>query len=442
MGYFFVVSLFAYLIYLGLTNPPRGLIGFYGWVILEPEWNWRWVVDSTGWQKWIFISVILGWLLSGARLEKPTRMGHFAVLALLAFLGIGYLSAGQTISVDHTTFYLGYMWKVVAAAVLATLIIKKPEDITLLMAVTAITQGYSAFRINEQYFQDGYSLYVYLNSWGFKGDNNLYSNLTIPCIAYSASLAVFSKNQLQKLLFGGITILQMHQIMILESRGAFLGSLLTSSIMLIIIPKTKGNLLALFVLLMVGSALAGPSVVDEFNSIFEDPAEGEFSSKDDRIEIWTTGWAITMDHFWLGVGPFAGQTLVPVYSDMYQSEKALHNLFLEISTGFGFPATVLYVAFMVIPWIYAIKSYLKIRNLNNSEPWFAAATMAMICGMPGYLLAAMFSSGALQESSYLLSVVSICVARVATQTNSIKLLNSQSSTTVVTRRTPSPIPPI
>lgn len=414
MGYIFVVLLFAYLIYLGLTNPPRGLIGFYGWVILEPEWNWRWVIDTSGWQKWIFLAAILGWLLSGAGIEKPTRMGRNAILALITFLGIGYVSASQTISAAHSTFYLGYMWKVVAAAVITSMIVKKPQDILLLLSVAAIAQGYSAFRINEQYFQDGYSLYVYLNSWGFKGDNNLYSNLTIPCMACSVSLAVFSQKRWQQLLFMGILILQMHQIMILESRGAFLGSLLSATILVMVIPKNQTNVFTMIFLLLVGSILAGQSVVDEFNSIFDSPEEGQYSSKDDRIAIWTAGWEITMDHFWLGVGPFAGQTLVPSYSE-YDGEKALHNLFLEISTGFGLPAAILYVAFTLLPWMYSVKTYLTLRNFDNYEPWFAAAMMAVLCGIPGYWLASMFSSGALQESSYILSIIGISTTRIATQ---------------------------
>ena len=43
--------------------------------------------------------------------------------------------------------------------------------------------------------------------------------------------------------------------------------------------------------------------------------------------------------------------------------------------------------------------------MNRLPDWAAASTLAVVCGIPGYWLSSMFSSGALLESSYLLVAI-------------------------------------
>jgi O-antigen ligase len=175
-------------------------------------------------------------------------------------------------------------------------------------------------------------------------------------------------------------------------------------------PKSSFNLKAVGVGLLMVVVLAGPPVVREFSSIFVSQDERD-SSADSRFYVWDAGLRISLDNPLLGVGPWAGEALVPSY---YRGEigdvegKALHNLFFEMSTGAGIPALILYVLFFAAVFIGHFQ-------LWRSGKWMPSElrtiNIAVLCGVPGYLVASVFSSGILIESPYVL--VSLGIASVA-----------------------------
>ncbi|QDT60901.1 O-Antigen ligase [Stieleria bergensis] len=414
LGQLIVYPLFCLLCVAGVVRPWIGLVGFYGWVILEPQWNWRWSISQDfQFQKYIAIATLAGWLLSGAKVPHLSRGALVGIYCLVAFLILGFISQAQSIDPELSSFYMSNMWKIVMMAVLAILLIDRPEKVWIALIVCSVAQGYSAFRINEQYFQDGYCLYAY-RPWGTKGDNNLYSNLTVPLIACSIAVAIYSKKNLIRYGCGFIAILQIHQIMLLQSRGAMLASMMMALIIVWAMPKNRFTIRSTIFCIIATIFLAGPSVVKEFSSSFESDGNRD-ASADSRFYLWKAGAAITQDYPLLGVGPYAGQRLVPSYyeGELDTTRKGLHNLAFEISTGFGIPATVLYFAFFMIPWfsVWSLRS--KLGNMNNAQDWSGAACVAVLAGIPGYLVGSMFSSGALSESSYCLAAIGLATVSVA-----------------------------
>jgi O-antigen ligase len=184
-----------------------------------------------------------------------------------------------------------------------------------------------------------------------------------------------------------------------------LGGLLLVALGVLFMPKNRTSITMISIGLGLGIMLAGPSVIEEFNSSFK--AEGERdSSAESRFLIWKAGAAIMMDYPLLGVGPWAGERIVPAYyeGDMGgYTTKALHNLFFEIGTGVGVPGLTAYLLFFGIPWIAHFQLWIKERD--RMEPWMRVCNLSMLCGVPGYWAASMFSSGALIESPYLLVVL-------------------------------------
>ncbi|MEO2049740.1 MAG: O-antigen ligase family protein, partial [Pirellulales bacterium] len=328
-----------------------------------------------------------------------------------------FLSFTQTISVTASWSYLDIIWKATLMSSLAAFHLDTQQKITAMIWTIVLAQGYSAYQINLQYFQDGYSFWA-TNNWGWL-DNNTYSVLTLPIIACSGALAVYSRHWWQRMIAGGIAVLQIHQIMLLDSRGCMIAGVCMAVVFVINMPRSKNAILSVSVLLLAGSLLAGPSVVKEFNSSFGDQ-EGLDASAQSRYVLWRAGWQITKDYPLLGVGPNCGKFLVPEYWDsdrtgterIETNNKALHNLFFEISTGCGLPAAILYTSHFILVVLVLLYYHWQRHSFPATEHPLGMPMLAVIAGQPGYWVASMFSSGALMESTYICLAVgaaTLCV---------------------------------
>ncbi len=401
LGAILVYGLFVWGCVEGLRRPWAGLILFYSFVVLEPTWNWRWAINTTfPYQKYMAGCILLGLFLNGCRRSKVTGPTYYALACLVGFVGIAYLSTLQTLNLQFSLEYMGYIWKIVLMAVLTVWLIDSPKKLLILIWMVIVCQGYNAYQINLQYFQDGYCRYS-VNGWGSKGDNNLYSIFTVPVMALAAAMAVYGRDVWQRTGAAAVMVMQMHVLMLLESRGTMIGGLVLAFIFAVIVPKTERVWRLIGIAALAGALLAGPSVVSEFSSAFSSD-ETRDSSADSRFLVWKAGAIITRDNPFIGVGPNAGRFLVPQYvpSESTREHKALHNLLFEISTGVGIPGTLLYLAFYgLIFWECLM---LLRRKYHDLPDWAAASCLAVICGVPGYWAASMFSSGAVLESSYLL----------------------------------------
>lgn len=397
----FVYSLLAYICVGALARPHIGVIGYYGFILLQPEWNWRWVIpQGMGFQKYIAAATIVGFLVVGLAGNRFTSSASKALTALVAFMGLAFLSYQQSIAPEGTWLYVDSLWKMILMAFIGVRVINTPKRVIALLWVLMLAQGYNAYQINESYLKNGVCFFAN-SGYGPSGDNNMYSILTVPIMAVSASIAAYSKPLWQKLFAAGILALQAHEIMLLESRGCMLGAVLMLAIVVVLMPRTPINVWGVACSALLGAALAGPPVVNEFMSSFES-GENRDSSAESRFDLWKAGYQITMDHPVLGVGPWAGQFLVPRYLGMSGSAKGLHNLYFEIGAGCGIPAAICYFSY------FAIAGWACFRLLwrQKREPipdWLGCLCLAVFPGLIGYMASSMFSAGALLESSYALA---------------------------------------
>ncbi len=397
----FVYALLAYICLGALSRPHVGVIGYYGFILLQPEWNWRWSIpQGMGFQKYIAIATLIGFLASGFSGSRISSTAKTSLTALATFIGLAFASYQQSIAPDRTWGYVDTLWKMALMAAIGVRVVNTPGRITALLWVLMLSQGFNAYRINESYFQNGVCFFK-SDGYGLSGDNNMYSILTVPIMAVSASLAAYSKPLWQKLFSAGMLILQLHQIMLMESRGCMLGGVLMLVVVVWLMPKTNVNVWGVVAAAALGAALAGPPVVKEFMSSFE-KGENRDSSAESRFDLWKAGYQITMDHPLLGVGPWAGQFLVPRYLGMQTSAKGLHNLYFEIGAGCGIPAAICYFSY------FAIAGWACFRLLwrQKREPipdWLGCLCLAVFPGLIGYMASSMFSAGALLESSYALA---------------------------------------
>jgi len=421
MSAIFVFLLFGAVCLAALTRPAWGVVGFYAFLLLDPGWNWRWALPvGFTYQKYIIYSLFAGFVISGFAVKRQSPQTKIGLACLIGFTVWCFLSGMQTIHQPSTDFFLSYLWKVSLVTCLAILSIRNASQVRYLLAAASITQGYNAFQINLDYFQTAFTRYAY-SKWGSYGvDNNGYSIITVPILAISISLALTEKNKWTKALFFGIAILQAHQIMLMASRGCMLASLGVGAIAVFYMPRTRENIFTVAVAAVATIGLAGPSVVEEFSSAFVQGEELD-SSAQSRFLLWKAGSRITMDYPLLGTGPNAARRLVPLrqYYDggLDTDNKALHNLFFDISTGMGIPGLLMFSGFLFVPLRYCYKTK------KNIDEELDLPYLAVLTGIPGYLVASMFSSGILFESGYLLPIVGYCCANINYDNNNPTFAN-------------------
>ena len=410
LGYVCLVAAIA-ICGIAIFKPIVGTVGFYFFALLDPVWNWRWVLSTDlGIQKWLFFATLIGLLLQWGTLGKTSKLGHQCIVALIAFSCIAFFSGQLTAFPEASVWYNGIMFRVFAMAGLGILTVTNPRHAFWLGLACVLGQGYNTLEINREYFQIGYCRYAYITNWGYKGlDNNGYSILTVPVLAIALSIALCQGNLKLRAVSGLIAVLEMHQLMMMESRGSLIGAFFLAILAVFFIPKTTQSIALILAGVVVVGVLAGPPVVKEFMSSFAETEERD-SSAESRFYLWKAGMRLMLDHPWIGVGPNASRFYVPRYYEGGEvgDVKALHNLFFEVGCENGIPGLCIFLTFYALPWLYVFRN--RREFLRTNHKWTPALCVAVLAGIPGYFLASMFSSGALIESSYILPIIACGLA--------------------------------
>jgi O-antigen ligase len=101
-----------------------------------------------------------------------------------------------------------------------------------------------------------------------------------------------------------------------------------------------------------------------------------------RGDFWRAGWSITTDNFIFGVGLDGYRDSYRLYRDRVAAERnptsmvdSAHNVFLDISSGGGFPLLVIYCALILLVIISIIKVSRREKEFNYG---FAAVSGAWV----------------------------------------------------------------
>lgn len=414
MGFIVVYLLFGLSCILALIMPPLGVAAFYFFNLLDPVWNWRWdITVDPGFQKWLALALLTGFVQNRGWTYKFSRFSVFAIGLITTFLLSSYISSFYAASPEKSNIYLDLLWRIVLVVSISLMVVVDEKRAMLLAVACIFGQAYNSFQINLEYLQLGFCRYASMTFWGMKGlDNNGYSILTAPVMALSLAFVLSPWKLWIRGVFAGIFCLQAHQIMMMESRGTMLGTLLAATITVWYCPKKPVTVMVLIVGFLLVSSLAGPPVIKEFSTIFADEEERD-SSAESRFYLWKAGAGIIWDYPLIGVGPGNSSLVVPDYYDFARSkadkEKALHNLFFEVFCENGVPAGIIFFSFFLIPWFLV---WWNRKRFLRGSPRECTLALAVISGIPGYLLASMFSSGSLIESSYILPIIACALLSI------------------------------
>lgn len=418
-----VFSLFGYIIFKALQKPWIGVVGFYSFLCLDPAWNWRWALPAGfRFQFYIFIATAIGFAFNGFQYKPLSSATKFSLCCLAILFLLLKASQLSSISPYDSDNFMNTYWKTQAIMLLGILLIDTPKKLIYLLGGVLAGISYNAYQINLEYFQIGYCRYARMSFWGsYNLDNNTLSIMLVPAMAIGLSF-LFTQKDYRVRIGGAIAAaLCGHELMLLESRGTWLGALTTIALAVLLLPKGRKNKSIFCVLMLITATLAGPPVIAEWNSIFPDANGERDESAESRYEMWRAGWEITNEHPLFGVGPNAARVLVPGKMGLPLPKKALHNLFFDYSTSAGYPALLAYLAFGLTAWLSCFRSYSK-ESVNDP---CNLVKFSVLIGLPGFWVASCFSSAPLLETSYVILFAGLCTSNIEFSSRHLANLQSQ-----------------
>jgi O-antigen ligase len=401
-GIVLLLCIWVWLVVNAFRYPWIGFVGYGTFAVLCPPWNWRWGLPALDYQKFLALSTLLGWFVAGLQRQRQTRAVNWVIAASAGYLLLAWISSFQSLNPVKSAMYMDITLKIAIMSTVGVYVMSQPKHLMIFAWGLMFAQGWNALSINQIYFQRGF-INVNWFTWNYL-DNNTYCISSVPVMAIVLAILMTAEKNWQRLVSGFVFILQVHQLMLLQSRGTMVGGLVLAAVGLFFMPKNRVTLSMVSVSLILGAILAGPSVIEEFNSSFEE-GENRDSSADSRFKLWKAGAGIMNDYPLLGVGPWAGELKVPQYYEggLSVSNKALHNLFFEVGTGCGVPALMCYLAIFLIPFLAHLQLWFRERRMMPR--WMLMVNLSILCGVPGYWVASMFSSGALIEAPYMMMVL-------------------------------------
>ena len=405
MGPIFVYTAFAFICIGAFARPTIGAVGYIGFVAFEPTWLWRYQLDAAfPFQKWIVACLLLGWMLHFFRTRNLSLTSVIPLGLLVAVLALGHLSADGSYAPEKSEVFLRQFNKIVLMSAVVALALSSKRAVEIALVVMAIGISYNAFEINADYYRQGFSL-VNQDGWS-KMNANGYALIMLIGTVFTFALAQYSTSTTVTAGWLFASVVNAHAIMIVESRGAMLGLAVAGVLHLIHMRPSLRSISLTIIISLAALVVAGPPVIAEFASIFAKTLDNSSSS---RFDIWDAGFRISLDYPLLGVGPWAGEALVPAYYEgagkVGAQVIALHNIELEVATGMGIPAMLAYVAFFFLPWNKARKMIWKQRGTATNES--SAILFGSVLAIPAYWIAAQFNSGALVEIPYLMVAILI-----------------------------------
>lgn len=365
-----------------LFNPFYGLLIYICFAIIKPDALWHWSVPVGNYSRIIAIAFLVGWAIHGFGTVSIRR----ARPILYCFLGYWVWVAISTANSPNPELgwpFVVYLGKIVLPFIAGLTLIHSVEKLKQLAIVILASTAYLAFEANLSYFQ-GPNIVLTGKFIGI--DNNSVSIL----IVTGAGLAFFFGLYAQKawMRWGAFACagLMAHVPMFAMSRGGMLALIVVGAATFVLIPKQPRHYWLFGLAVAVGLMLAGPSVREEFVTVFADEESRDYSAQS-RIDLWRACTQEMLANPVFGLG----QEHFPLAAKKYGwpgGTKEAHSLWFQTGAELGFPGLGFLLAF------YGMTLYSMWQLARQEEvwtdPWFPFVGRMVIASLLGYMAAASF----------------------------------------------------
>lgn len=320
------------------------------------------------------LSAIFSWIVLGAR--DPLGFGYSPVASYLSFLMLLFITYALIDNLEHLRWTL---LAAIASSALASLYVIREW------------QKYGAERPGS-----------------VTGDSNYFAISVVLVFPLAVYLASGKYPKWQRFFCGGSLLVMTVAMMLAQSRGGFL-ALLAAGAMLIGKSKHWARY-SIVVLLLLGSALLLAPVSPWERLVHPDRSDQE--STDIRLSYWRTGGRMIEANPFFGVGLGNFKAAMPKYKveGDVESVGVAHNMYVEIGTELGIPATILLLAFLLSTLHSLSRARKTLANsrkipemLKPLQIEFLYDTATGIqAGLVGALVSVMFVSGQTQKLFWLM----------------------------------------
>jgi hypothetical protein len=257
-------------------------------------------------------------------------------------------------------------------------VISSGGKLNFLMLVTLIVAGYinGIYGVLQSISADPFDwINPYSPVFGLFGNPNFHSSFMGITATAAFSLLLKQHGQTKfRLIYGGYIPLALLNINQSKSQQGFLVLLAGVSVVLYLWLRSSSYKRLTFIYIAAWLIGAVSVILD----ILQKTPWKSILYKESvsyRGDFWRAGWQMTLDNPIFGVGLDGYRDNFRFYRDQVATDRnpnamvdSAHNVFIDISSGGGFPLLIIYITILLLAFISAVK---VIRSSNAFDPIFA-----------------------------------------------------------------------
>jgi O-antigen ligase len=383
-----------------IFRPFHGLLIYVCFAILKPPALWPWAVPPGNYSRIIGVAFLLGWAINGFGDAKLGR-ARPVVWALLGYFLWVILSTEFSMAPERGEPFIEFMAKVVLPFVAGVTLIHSWKELRALIWVIVGSTTFLAYEANLLYLK-GYNLE---QDPVFNLDNNSLSILMDTGFGLALVLAFEDALKWRRYLMFGCAATMAHVPMMSFSRGGMLGAMIAAGVAVALVPKTRRTWFAIGGALVVASILAGPSVVDEFSTTFNEQGNRDTSAQS-RVDLWRDCTDAMLKNPLLGVGQECWGLIAPTYG--WPPGKEAHSLWFQTAAELGVPG----VTFLFMFYFLTVYSTWK-ASRETDAPWSPLLFRMMAASIVGFATSAAFVTVEGFELPFYVALIGACGRKIA-----------------------------
>ncbi len=383
-----------------LFNPLIGISGYLITYHINPLTHWwgEYIPASIDRYSLILaVATFIGMVLHKSKL-KFTRMVEAQEILLIIFVGLCWLSIPLGVASEGIDEHLIKITKIAIMVMMASHLItdiRRYEMIVYIFILTGLFLGVETYNAPTWHFADGRL------GQGVGGSDLANGNMLAAHFIMVLSLigVMFIKGGWKtKLLCSASAVFMLNGIVLIQSRGSFLG-LLAGAMSAVFFTKNvsrKKIIICVLAGIIGGATLMDTDFLERMKLIQTDIETMDLSARS-RIDVWLSSIKMVSDYP-LGVGVGNTIRLVGQYDSSLEGLDT-HNTYLRCLTDIGFQG--LLVLLLLIANAFRILSSISkdIEQLENKEIFFWHIYGVRI-GLIAYLLVVFFVSATYTEDFY------------------------------------------
>lgn len=379
---FMLVSVIAGLFGSLFRSPAWGLIVYYLYSIIRPQFFWEYALPAVPWSSLVGWTVLLCLLINPVRLPAglEERGGgprltwtHRMVLIFGGWLFLTYVTARHPeVSYPYFIEYIKIFLMFFAGA----FVFRTVGELWALFLVTAAALGYVAIEVNDIYIRNHY-LYLFRRGWCGLDNNGagLMLAMGVPMCFYAWE----GMTSRWRWLFLAMIPPLLHAVFTSYSRGAML-SLIPGVLLWMVRSRHKMKVAVLLVGIgCLVPVLAGKEIQERFSSTADYNADDSAKA---RFTTWKIAWRMATENPLFGMGIRNSN----LYTFDYGADipgRTIHSQYLQTAADSGLVALALYLVALFVAWRTATRVMSETRFRTDAE---GRRAYAMAAGYEGSMI--------------------------------------------------------